>query len=469
MMDTPAAIAVAGAAAARSLFARHALLPSGWRRNVLLTWTADGELDAVTPDAAAPDDVPCAGYVLPGMVNLHSHSFQRALGGLTEQAGDGPDSFWTWRDLMYRFARRITPPQMEAIAAQLFAECLRHGYTSVCEFHYLQRDPGGALYAQPAETALHVIAAARQTGIGITMLPVLYSYAGFGAAPLQAEQCRFRTDADDVLRIVGELDAWRDGQTEVGVAPHSLRAASVEQIRAVLAALPAARPVHIHIAEQQGEVRQALDFSGRRPVQYLYDELPVDARWCLVHATHVDAREVAAMAASGAVAGLCPTTEANLGDGLFPLQPFIEQGGRFGIGSDSHVSHSAVEELRWLEYGQRLQQQRRNIAVTAAQRRVGDFLWHGALQGGAQASGRAVGALAPGKRADLLVLDDDHPNLDGLAADDVLGSLVFCGNDNLVNDVMVGGQWVVRGHKHVAQQAIAARFKQTLAQLREFR
>jgi formimidoylglutamate deiminase len=453
----------------KALFARHALLPGGWRKDVLLQWDDRGNLSAVQADAVAAAGIPAVGYVLPGMINLHSHSFQRALGGLTEVAGDSKDSFWTWRDLMYRFARNITPEQMEAIAAQLFSECLRHGYTSVCEFHYVQRAPDGSMYPRASETAQRVIAAARHSGIGITMLPVLYTYAGFGEQPLKPEQARFRTDARDVLKIIGELEPLRDAHVEVGVAPHSLRAASVAQIRDVLAHLPKARPVHVHIAEQQGEVQQSLDFSGRRPVQYLYDQLPVDQRWCLVHATHLNEDEITAIARSGAVAGLCPTTEANLGDGIFPLEPFLAQGGRFGIGSDSHISQSAIEELRWLEYGQRLAQQRRNIAVSESQRRVGDFLWQSALQGGAQAAGRNVGALAPGKRADLIVLDDDHPNLDGLHDCEVLGSLVFCGNDNLVKDVMVGGQWVVRGQKHVAQPAITARFKKTLAELRELR
>ncbi|MGB9988105.1 formimidoylglutamate deiminase [Pseudoduganella rhizocola] len=451
------------------LFAHHALLPEGWRNNVLLEWSADGTLHAARAEVEAPTGVQRAHYVLPGMVNLHSHSFQRALGGMTEAAGDTPDSFWTWRDLMYRFARQITPEQMGAIAAQLFSECLRHGYTSICEFHYVHRQPDGGMYAQPAETAQHIADAARLSGIGLTMLPVLYSYSGFGEAPLKPEQSRFRTDAQDILRIIDALSAQRGPQLEVGVAPHSLRAASVGQIREVLAALPARRPVHIHIAEQQGEVQQSLDFSRRRPVQYLYDQLPVDQRWCLVHATHLVDGEVKQIARSGAVAGLCPTTEANLGDGLFPLEAFLAEGGRIGIGSDSHVSQSPVEELRWLEYGQRLAHQRRNIAVSRSQRRVGDFLWQAALQGGAQAAGRPVGALEAGKRADLLVLDEQHPNLDGLRTDDLLGTLIFNGNDNLVKDVMVGGHWVVRNREHVAQPAIAARFRQTLAELRELR
>lgn len=459
------------------LFARHALLPEGWAKDVLIEWDAGGAITAVTAGVAAAPDAEAGQttveYALPGMINLHSHSFQRALGGRTEKAGDAvgktQDSFWTWRDLMYRFARNITPQHIEAIAAQLFSECLRYGYTSLCEFHYVQRAPDGAMYPCPAETAERVIAAARLAGIGVTMLPVLYSYSGFGEKPLKPEQQRFKTDAQDVLRIVESLEAQRDAQVEVGVAPHSLRAASVAQIGEVLATLPKQRPVHIHIAEQQGEVQQSLEWSGRRPVQWLLENLDVDQRWCLIHATHLTDAEVGGIAQSRAVAGLCPTTEANLGDGLFPLERFLAQGGRFGIGSDSHVSQSPVEELRWLEYGQRLQHQRRNIAVSDAQRNVADFLWQGALRGGAQAAGRPVGALAPGHRADIVVLDDAHPNMFGLALDEVLGSFVFSGNDNLVKDVMVGGQWVVRNQQHVAQQAIAARFKQTLAELREFR
>ncbi len=454
---------------AASLFARHALLPGGWLDNVRLEWDAGGTLTAVTPDAVPASGEAQAGLVLPGMVNLHSHAFQRALGGLTETAGDGPDSFWTWRDLMYRFARNITPDHIEAIAAQLFSECLRHGYTSVCEFHYVQRDQAGAMYARPAETAERVVAAAQLAGIGVTMLPVLYSYAGFGAQPLKPEQQRFRTGPLEVLQVIDALDPLRGPQVEVGVAPHSLRAAATGQIGEVLAALPPERPVHIHIAEQQAEVEQCIAATGMRPVRYLMEQFTLDQRWCLVHATHLDAGETAALAASGAIAGLCPTTEANLGDGLFPLEPFLAGGGRFGIGSDSHISQSPVEELRWLEYGQRLQHQRRNVAASKDQRRVGDFLWQGALAGGALASGRAVGALAPGKRADLLVLDSDHPNLAGIDADDVLGTFVFCGNDNLVKDVMVGGRWVVRERQHVAQAAIAQRYMHTIAELRTLR
>jgi formimidoylglutamate deiminase len=453
----------------RALFARHALLPDGWQRDVLLEWDAHGDLTRVDAQAAPPLGVPRADYVLPGMVNLHSHAFQRALGGLTERAGEGPDSFWTWRDLMYRFAARITPEQIEAIAAQLFAECLRHGYTSLCEFHYLQRGPDGETYARPAETAERVASAGHATGMGLTMLPVLYSHAGFGEQPLRPEQRRFRTDVDDVLGIVEALQPLRGGQLEVGAAPHSLRAATIDQVRTLASSLPAGRPLHIHIAEQQAEVEQSIAFVKRSPVEYLMEQVDIDERWCLVHATHLNDEEVQAIARSGAVAGLCPSTEANLGDGLFPLQPFIEAGGRFGIGSDSHVSQSPVEELRWLEYGQRLLHQRRNIAFTREQRDIGQYLWQTALRGGAHAAGRKVGALAEGLRADLLVLDGSHPNLDGVHEADVLGRFLFCGNDNLVRDVLCGGRWVVQGGRHVAQEAIAQRYRQALSELRELR
>lgn len=451
----------------RALFARHALLPQGWQRDVLLEWDTRGDLTRVVPQASAPLGVARADHVLPGMVNLHSHAFQRALGGLTERAGEGPDSFWTWRDLMYRFAARITPEQIEAIAAQLFAECLRHGYTALCEFHYLQRGPGGESYARPAETAERIAAAGHATGMGLTLLPVLYSHAGFGEQPLRPEQRRFRTGVDDVLAIVEALSPLRGGQLEVGAAPHSLRAATIDQIRTLSAQLPQGRPLHIHIAEQQGEVEQSLAHCGKRPVASLMEQVEVDERWCLVHATHLVDEEVRAIARSGAVAGLCPSTEANLGDGLFPLQSFIAQGGRFGIGSDSHVSQSPVEELRWLEYGQRLQHQRRNVAFTAGQRDVGQYLWQAALSGGAQAAGRKVGALAEGLRADLLVLDGSHPNLDGVRDEEVLGRFLFCGNDNLVRDVLCGGRWVVQGGRHVAQDAIAQRYRRAVNELRE--
>jgi formimidoylglutamate deiminase len=316
------------------------------------------------------------------------------------------------------------------------------------------------------ETARHVIAAAGQTGIGMTMLPVLYSHADFNDQALRPEQRRFSTSVEQVLRMVQLLEDSRNGQVEIGVAPHSLRAANLSQIHELVAALPAARPVHIHIAEQQREVDACLEATGMRPVELLLATGRVDQRWCLVHATHLTKAELAGVARSGAVAGICTTTEGNLGDGFFDLPDYIVVNGCFGIGSDSHASQSPVEELRWLEYGQRLRLQRRNIAQLPTQRRVGDFLWQACLQGGAMASGRQVGELAVGKRADFLVLDERHPNLQDLPAADVLNSWIFSGNDNLVRDVIVGGQQVVRNGKHKDQEKIERDYVACMRQLR---
>lgn len=451
----------------QTLFAKQALLPSGWTSDVRLHWNDDGHLSQIeTAVTADPYERQC-GYVSPGMTNLHSHAFQRAMAGMTEVAGEGPDSFWTWRDLMYRYALAISPEQMQAIAAQLYSECLRHGYTSVCEFHYVHRAPNGAFYSDIAETARQVIAGAQQTGIGITMLPVLYSYADFKQLSLREDQRRFNTNVEQILRIVESLENQRNAQTEIGVAPHSLRAASTDQIRDVVAGLAADRPIHIHIAEQMREVNACLAATGKRPVELLFDTQTVDARWCLVHATHLNAYEVASMAASQSVAGICTSTEGNLGDGFFELPDYIAAQGRFGIGTDSHASQSVVEEIRWLEYGQRLKMQGRNIASVKGQRRVADFLWQQCLLGGAQASGRAVGALEVGKRADMIIFDNQHPNLQCSSVDDVLSSIVFTGNDNLIRDVFVGGQCVVENGKHRNQTEINTNYIACMQQLRQ--
>lgn len=449
-----------------SLFAHHALLPQGWTSNVRLHWNESGDLNLVEQGAALQAHENQAQFVLPGMTNLHSHAFQRAMAGMTEMAGEGKDSFWTWRDLMYRYALHIKPEQIQAIAAQLYAECLRHGYTAVCEFHYLHRDQDGSFYARPAEMAERVIAAAEQTGMGISMLPVLYSYADFGEQALRHDQRRFSTNVVEIMQLIVALEGKRNAQVEVGVAPHSLRAASISQIRELVETLPAGRPIHIHIAEQQKEVDACIAYSGKRPVELLLDSGLVNERWCLVHATHLSKAEVQGMAASGAVAGICTTTEGNLGDGFFDLPDYIAASGRFGVGSDSHVSQSPVEELRWLEYGQRLRLQGRNIASIAGKRKVGDFLYQAALQGGAQASGRKLGQLSAGYRADIVVLDDEHPNLAGVDSADVLNTWIFAGNDNLVRDVYVGGQQVVENGKHRQQAETQAAYALCMRALR---
>ena len=446
------------------LFAKTALLPEGWASDVRIRVTG-GRIVEVTP-GAVPERA-SYGCLLPAPVNLHSHTFQRAMAGMTEGRTVGQDSFWTWRALMYRFLDRLTPEDMQTIAAQAMVEMAEAGFAALCEFHYLHHPPGGGTYADPAEMSARIVAAAAETGLGLTHLPVIYEQGGVDGRALAGGQLRFGSSPDTYSRLLDGAGRATAALPDacLGVAPHSLRAVSRTTLAQVAGLLPNG-PVHIHIAEQEAEVAQCIAHTGRRPVAYLLDQLALDERWCLVHATHLDAAEVTELAASGAVAGLCPTTEANLGDGLFPLAPYIAAGGRFGIGSDSHVSQSPVEELRWLEYGQRLQHRQRNVAHVPAQRSVGDFLWQAALTGGAQATGRRVGALAAGRRADLLVLDAQHPNLDGVDHAEVLGRMVFCGNDNLVRDVLCGGRWVVQSGRHRAQEAIASRYCQALRDLR---
>ncbi|MBO2928510.1 formimidoylglutamate deiminase [Metapseudomonas otitidis] len=442
--------------------AERALLPSGWARNVRFEVGASGLLEQVLPDAGSEGTERLHGPVLPGMPNLHSHAFQRAMAGLAEVAGNPNDSFWTWRELMYRLVGRLSPEQMEVIARQLYVEMLKAGYTAVAEFHYVHHDPAGRPYADPAELALCISRAARDSGIGLTLLPVLYSHAGFGGLPPNEGQRRFIHSTDSYLTLQQRLREALPANQGLGLCFHSLRAVTPDQLATVLAAEDGSRPIHIHIAEQQKEVDDCLAWSGRRPLQWLYEHVPVDPRWCLVHATHAEADEVQAMARSGAVAGLCLTTEANLGDGIFPAVDFLAQGGRLGIGSDSHVSVSVVEELRWLEYGQRLRDQRRNRLYRPEQPQVGRTLFDAALAGGAQALGQPVGALAVGSRADWIVLDGTDPYLATAEGDALLNRWLFAGGDRQVRDVMVGGRWVVRNGHHPAEEATAWAFAEVL-------
>ena len=452
-----------------ALFAERAFLPEGWARDVRLDIDAAGALVDVQSGAAPDGAQRLAGPVLPGMPNLHSHAFQRAMAGLGERASGEGDSFWTWREVMYGFLDRLSPDQVEAIAAQLYVEMLKAGYTAVGEFHYLHHNPDGRPYADRAEMGHRVVAAAQASGIGITLLPVLYGYGGFGGQAANPGQRRFLNAPDELLRIVEAIrgDHGEDPQVRIGLAPHSLRAVTADSLGAALDGLdrldPGA-PIHIHIAEQQKEVRDCLAWSGRRPVEWLYEHVRPDTRWCLVHATHVDEGEMAAIADSGAVAGLCPTTEANLGDGLFPARPYLERGGRLGIGSDSHISVSPIEELRWLEYGQRLRHEQRNL-LAVGEASVGTLLVRAALAGGAQAMGRPIGRLAAGCRADLLVLDADAPTLWDKPDDLLFDALVFAGNANPVRDVMVGGRWRVREGRHEDETAIFSRYRKALTAL----
>lgn len=438
-------------------FADFAWMPEGWREDTRLR-VVRGTF-ATVEDAVAEKSGRLGRFVLPGMPNLHSHAFQRAMAGLAERATNPEDSFWTWRETMYAFAGRIGPDELKAIAAQLYVEMLKAGYTHVCEFHYLHHQPDGKPYADPAQMSLAIIEAAREAGIGLTLLPVLYMTGGFDGRSLTERQRRFGFDVDGYLRLVEKLRKMENSTLRVGVALHSLRAVPPNALRAVLQSPLADGPLHIHIAEQTAEVEECVAARGARPVEWLLDNADVDARWCLVHATHMTEDETRRIADSGAVAGLCPTTEANLGDGLFPLQGFRDAGGVLGIGSDSHISVSPVEELRWLEYGQRLITRQRNIAVSESSTSVGENLWGDALFGGAQASGAQIGALEDGARADLIVLDDAAPLLAARDANNVLDTLVFAGNSNLVRDVMANGEWVVRDGRHRDETGIAERYR----------
>ena len=450
-------------------FASRALLAQGWAHNVRLDVDVTGYLSAVTPESDPQGCQRLNGPVVPGMPNLHSHAFQRVMAGLAEVAGDPQDSFWTWRDLMYRMVQRLTPEQVGVIARQLYIEMLKGGYTQVAEFHYLHNDINGQPYADRGEMTAHLSHAATQAGIGLTMLPVLYSYAGFGAQPAQAGQKRFIQDADSYLKQQDIIRKQLNGNPlqNQGLCFHSLRAVTLEQMQQVLNAGDKNMPVHIHIAEQQKEVNDCQGWSGQRPISWLYDNLDIDARWCLIHATHADRFELASMAKSGAVAGLCPTTEANLGDGIFPGVDYLTHAGRWGIGSDSHVSLNVVEELRWFEYGQRLRDQRRNRLTNPAQNSVGDVLYNQALQGGAQACGAAIGQLSAGYRADWLVLDGNSPYLAAAKDGELLNRWLFAGNAGQIRDVYVGGIARITDGQHEQQQAAAADFLHLLNQLAE--
>lgn len=458
--------------ATHSLFATDALLPTGWARNVLLQWDGAGRLTHVAADAAAPAGTPvAAGPLIPGMPNLHSHAFQRAFAGLTEYRGESQDSFWSWRNLMYRFAARITPESLEAIATWLYVEMLEAGYTSVCEFHYVHHDQDGTPYADDATLSLALLRAARNAGIAITLLPVHYQTSGFGAKPPRADQARFIRSTDNMLSLLERLAPAAQAQGAIlGLAPHSLRAVPPDSLRAAVQGLNALNPqapIHIHIAEQTQEVEDCIAWSGQRPVQWLLEHAAVDERWCLVHATHMTPAEYAAAAATGAVAGICPTTEANLGDGIFDMPLWLQHGGRWGVGSDSHACVNAAEELLMLEYGQRLSRRQRNVLASSTQAEVATAMTLQAVAGGAQASGRAAPGGAPGlavgQQADLVVLDARHVALRDLPAHSMLSAHVFGSHrTSAIDSLWVGGlQRVAQGchvlHESAARAFVAAR------------
>ncbi|PIF25682.1 formimidoylglutamate deiminase [Acidovorax sp. 56] len=450
------------------IFAADALLPTGWARDVLIAWDGAGRITAVTPNMQRPEGAAMApGPVIPGMPNLHSHAFQRAFAGLTEYRGQAEDSFWSWRNLMYRFAQRITPQALEAIATWLYIEMLEAGYTSVCEFHYVHHDTDGRPYADDATLSLALLRAADTAGIAITLLPVLYQSSGFGAKPPRADQARFIRSTDNMLSLLERLAPAAQAQGAVlGLAPHSLRAVPPDSLTAAvqgLTALNSQAPIHIHIAEQTQEVDDCIAWSGQRPVQWLLEHAPVDERWCLVHATHMTPAEYAGAAATGAVAGICPTTEANLGDGIFDMPLWLQHDGRWGVGSDSHACVNAAEELLMLEYGQRLSRRQRNVLAHSSQPEVATAMTLQAVQGGAQASGRrvpgAAAGIAVGQSADWVVLDAQHVALRGLPAPAMLSAHVFASHrTSAIDSVWVGGARRVTQGRHALHDRAASAF-----------
>ncbi|GCE82636.1 formimidoylglutamate deiminase [Komagataeibacter diospyri] len=451
-----------------TIFARQAMLPIGWRSNVRIEVGMDGCFSAIVPDSSPDPSVLCADIVIPPQYSLHSHAFQRAMAGLAEGRSNPSDTFWTWRRAMYRLADNVTPEQMQDIATFLYMEMLERGYTQVAEFHYLHHGRGGTPYADRAEMSLRIVQAARNVGMGLTLLPTLYARSGFGAPTTLPQQQRFANTLQTLADIVSRVRQAGDHAMPpiVGVGLHSVRAVDIREVGKAVDQMAAGAPIHIHVAEQQAEVAECLQATGARPVEYLFDHVTVDARWCLVHATHLSATETTLIARSGAVAGLCPITEANLGDGLFPFPDCVAQGGRFGIGSDSNILISPGEELRLLEYGARLDRQQRCVCLPEGEMgSVGGYLYRAAFEGGRQACGLPPSGLVVGARADLCVLDPEKLSLPELQGDRILDSAIFACPTLPVRDVMCAGQWVVQDGRHPDHDGITRNFHRALAML----
>ncbi|TQF35152.1 N-formimino-L-glutamate deiminase [Bradyrhizobium sp. UNPF46] len=442
-----------------------ALLPSGWANDVQVVITA-GAIAAVTADVPPAAGDERHAIALPGLASLHSHAFQRGMAGLAEQRGDSTDTFWTWRETMYRFALAMTPDDVVSVATLLYVEMLEQGFTRVGEFHYLHHDRDGSLYADPAEMAARIAQAAEASGVALTLLPSFYAHGSFGGAAPHDGQRRFICSVDQFATLMAasrKAIANLPG-ANIGIAPHSLRAVAPDELTAIVP-LAEGGPVHIHAAEQVKEVEDCLAWSGRRPVQWLLEHAPVDRRWCLIHATHMTDEEVAGFAKTGAVAGLCPITEASLGDGIFAAREFLAAGGVFGVGTDSNVLIGVADELRQLEYGQRLKHRQRNVLSAGAGRSTGRTLFDHALAGGAQALGQPNVGLAPGARADIVTLDAAHPSLAGRLRDDLIDGWIFAAGGAAIDCVWAGGNKVVEGGRHRLRQMARERFNATVRRL----
>ena len=445
----------------------YALLPDGWHPNVRLAAGADGRWSEVAAGCPA-EGLPHLGrFVVPGMPNLHSHAFQRAMAGSAERFGRPDDSFWSWREEMYRHAGRIDPESLHAIARWLYTEMVEQGYTRVCEFHYVHHQPGGERYARSDAMSQALIEAAAEVGIGLTLLPTLYQRGGFRDEPLAERQLRFGQASDEFLALCRGLARQAEGsRVRLGAAIHSLRAVSADALRELLAdPFWASRPLHIHIAEQRLEVEQCLALHGRRPIERLFELADIDSRWCLVHATHASASELESMARSGAVVGICTTTEANLGDGLFDLSGLRSRGGRYGIGSDSHIGLDPREELRWLEYQARLASGRRTVSGDASHPDVGANLWGEAVAGGARACGAPIGGLQVGADADWIVLDDSDPALAGAPPEEIMGRWILAPSQHSPRAVGASGREIVSGGRHSGRDSFARDYLQALRRL----
>ncbi|MAW80454.1 MAG: formimidoylglutamate deiminase [Parvularcula sp.] len=449
----------------QTIFAAEALTPHGWTKDVLVEIGNDGRIASVTAGAAPDGDR--VGVLLPAPGNAHSHSFQRAMAGLTEYRSAAHDDFWSWRALMYHFVERLTPDDIEAIAAQVQMEMLEAGYAAIGEFHYLHHQPDGTPYDNPGELGARQFAAAAETGIGYTHLPVLYMRGGMDGRALQDGQRRFGNTLSQFEQLFDAAQASLEqlpADTRLGVAPHSLRAVD-EDALSFAANLKRTAPVHIHAAEQTGEVDEALAFLGARPVEWLIDKMKIGADWRLIHATQMTEAETKALAASGAGVVVCPITEANLGDGIFPAREYLSAGGVLAVGSDSNIRISLSEELRALEHSQRLRDRQRAVLATK-DKSCGRLLLETAARGGASALGRDAGRIETGALADLLALDSAAPALAGLSGDRLLDAWIFAGDDTLVSDVWAAGRHVVIEGSHIKRDAIAARFNAVMARLR---
>ena len=445
-------------------FFKKALIGDDWAENIIISVDDQGMIASLEVDSECPNDADkVEGLVLPSIPNLHSHAFQRAMAGLAEVTGDPNDSFWTWRQQMYAMVGRLTAEQVGIIARYLYVDMLKGGYTQVAEFNYLHHDQSGTPYRHD-DISKQLQNAATSVGIGQTLLPVLYTYSGFGEQLPTEAQKRFIQSTAQYLSQFKQLQKQCSPLNSLGICFHSLRAVSKEQMQQVLSTLPSELPVHIHIAEQMKEVNDCIEWSGHRPVEYLYENFEVDKHWCLIHATHLNENEVELIADSEAVVGICPSTEANLGDGFFPAVDYLAKKGRWGIGSDSHVSVNVLEELRWFEYGQRLVKQKRNRLSSLQQPSVGQLLWTQAAKGGAQACAVALGEIGVGFRADWLEIKDDEW-LVGLSNAQKLNRWLFSGEKNKIANVYVAGKCVIENGCHELDKTLSAQFAQVMKDL----